>query len=324
MAYAAGDSILDDHYNGFLTGSSAGAYGINHIQGTGAGEYGLGLTALTGTSAGVTIQASQWNSLFTGMDNVANHTNDTLTSTAARSAGDSIAFVSALQTDLNTLAASVAAGSPNATAVAEGGELQSSVASARWNNSHIVEHSITFSSNAHLRYFFNAGGTMRMKFTRNGNGGGSATDKDDSVDEMITAVGNFDLKQTTSTRSGTGETLTTDGLANGVRDCSTSYLVLMRLTQSSGTYTTMYIQVSAKLDAAIATAVTVTMRYELNDPDTGDDEYTSGNTSSIDQYENFIGITDFATHIVAPTTAQGLASVYTIASSAVVSNTTNA
>ena len=90
MAYAAGDSILDDHYNGFLSGSTAGAYGINHIQGTGAGEYGLGLTALTGTSAGTTVAASQWNSLFTGMDNVANHTNDTLTSTAARSAGDSI------------------------------------------------------------------------------------------------------------------------------------------------------------------------------------------------------------------------------------------
>ena len=84
----------------------------------------------------------------------------------------------------------------------------------------------------------------------------------------------------------------------------------------------MYVQISAKLDAAIATAVTVTMRYELNDPDTGDDEYTSGNTSSIDQYENFIGITDFATKIVAPTTGEGLASVATIASSAVVSNNT--
>ena len=65
MAYAAGDSILDDHYNGFLSGSSAGAYGIKHIQGTGAGEYGLGLTALTGTSAGTTVASSQWNSLFT-------------------------------------------------------------------------------------------------------------------------------------------------------------------------------------------------------------------------------------------------------------------
>ncbi len=322
MAYAAGDSILDDHYNGFLSGSTAGAYGINHIQGTGAGEYGLGLTALTGTSAGTTVAASQWNTLFTNMDNIANHTNDTLTSTAARSAGDSIAMISALQTDLNTLAASVAAGCPNATAVAEGGELQSSAASSRWNDSHIVEHSITFSSNAHLRYFFNAGGSMRMKLTRTGTGGSSATDKDDSVDEMITALGNFDLKQTTSSRTGSGETLTTDGAATGVRDLGTSYTTLIRLTQSSGTYTTMYVQVEGKLNAAIGSAVTVVMKYSLVDADTTDAAYTSGNLSSVDVNAEFIGVTDFATHTVNPTTAQGLASVGAIASSATVSNNT--
>ena len=47
-----------------------------------------------------------------------------------------------------------------------------------------------------------------------------------------------------------------------------------------------------------------------------------GNLSSQDVNINYIGVTDFATHIVAPTTAQGLASVSTIASSAVVSNNT--
>ena len=86
---------------------------------------------------------------------------------------------------------------------------------------HIVEHSITFANNNDLRWFFNAGGTMRMTFTRNGNGGGSATDKDDSVDELITAIGNFDLKSGVSTRSGSGETVTTNGLTNGVFDLST-------------------------------------------------------------------------------------------------------
>jgi hypothetical protein len=96
----------------------------------------------------------------------------------------------------------------------------------------------------------------------------------------------------------------------------------MKLTQSSGTYTSMYVDIQAKLDAAIASAVTVTMYYRIVDADGGDSEYTSGNLSSIDQYENFIGITDFATNIVAPTTGEGLASVATIASSAVVSNNT--
>ena len=324
MSYTVGETILDDHYESFLNGSSAGAYGINHIGGTGASEYGTGQTHIASVAAGQTITAAQWNSLFTQMDSIANHTNDSLTSTPQRSAGDPVTMVSALQTDLNTLAASVAGGCTSATAVAAGSELQSSVSSTRWVGSHIVEHSITFANNNALRWFFNAGGTMRMTFTRNGNGGGSATDKDDSVDEMITAIGNFDLKSQVSTRSGSGETVTTNGLALGVFDLTTSYQTLLRLTQSSGTYTSMYVDIQAKLNAAIASAVTITLRTELNDPDAGDDEYTSGNLSSIDQYENFVGVTDVALHTVNPTTAQGLASVAAIASSAVVSNTTNA
>jgi len=321
MGYVAGEKILDDEYNTFVNSSSS-PFGYNHFAGTGALNYGLGQTEIAVNVAGDTITAAEWNTLFTGMDNVANHTNDTLTSTAARSAGDTIAIKSALVADLATLAASVAAGCTSATAIAAGSELQSSVSSTRWKGTHIVEHSITFSSNANLRHFFNAGGTMRVDLARNGNGGGSATDKDDSVDELITAIGNFDLKSGVSTRSGSGETVTTNGLTNGVFDLGTSYTVLLKLTQSSGTYTSMYVDVQFKLNAAIASAVTVIMRTELNDPDGGDSEYTSGNLSSIDQYENFIGITDFATNIVAPTTGEGLASVATIASSAVVSNNT--
>jgi hypothetical protein len=321
MGYVAGEKILDDEYNNFVNSSSS-PFGYNHFAGVGALNYGLGQTEITVNTAGDTITAAEWNTLFTGMDNIANHTNDTLTSTAARSAGDSIAIKSALVADLASLAAEVAGGSTSATAVGAGAELQSSVSSTRWAGNHSVEHSITFASNANLRYFFNAGGTMRMSFTRNGNGGGSATDKDDSVDELISAIGNFDLKSAVSTRSGSGETVTTNGLANGIFDLGTGYTVLLKLTQSSGSYTSMYIDVQAKLNAAIASAVTVTMYYRLVDADGTDSEYTSGNLSSIDQYENFIGITDFSTRIVAPTTAQGLASVTTIASSAVVSNNT--
>ena len=322
MGYVAGEKILDDEYNTFVNSSSS-PYGYNHFAGTGATVYGLGLTEITVNTAGDTITAAEWNTLFTGMDNVANHTNDTLTSTAARSAGDTIAIKSALVADLASLAAEVAGGSTSATAVAAGSELQSSVSSGtRWVGSHIVEHSITFANNNALRWFFNAGGTMRMTLTRNGNGGSAATDKDDSVDEMITAIGNFDLKAAVSTRSGSGETVTTNGLANGIYDLGTSYTVLLKLTQSSGAYTSMYVDVQAKLNAAVSSAVTVTMYYRIVDADAGDSEYTSGNLSSIDQYENFIGITDFATKIVAPTTGEGLASVSTIASSAEVSNNT--
>ena len=321
MGYVVGEKILDDEYNTFVNSSSS-PYGYNHFAGTGALNYGLGQTEIATNVAGDTITAAEWNALFTGMDNIANHTNDTLTSTAARSAGDTIAIKSALEADLASLAAEVAGGSTSATAVSAGSELQSSTSDTRWVGSHIVEHSITFASNNALRWFFNAGGIMRMTFTRNSNGASSATSKDSSVDELITAIGNFDLKSGVSTRSGSGETVTTNGLANGVFDLGTGYTVLLKLTQASGTYTSMYIDIQAKLNAAASSATVVTMYYRLVDVDSGDTQYTDGNTSSIDQYANFIGITDFSTRIVAPTTGEGLASVSTISSSAVVSNNT--
>ena len=322
MGYVTGETILDDEYNTFVNSSSS-PYGYNHFAGTGALAYGLGQTALATVGAGDTVTASQWNSLFTGMDNIANHTNDTLTSTTARTAGDPIAIKSALVADLASLAAEVAGGSTSASAISESAELESAAASGRWAASHVVEQSITFANNKQLRWFFNAGGTMRMKMTRTGNGGGSATSKDSSVDEMIAAIGNFDLKSQTSTRSGSGETVTTNGLSNGLYDLGTGYTVLLKLTQSSGTYTSMYVQISAKLNAAVASAVTVTMKWETFDPDGGDSQYTSGNLSSVDQYANFIGVTDVALHTVNPTTAQGLASVGAINADATVSNTTS-
>ena len=322
MGYVTGETILDDEYNTFVNSSSS-PYGYNHFAGTGALAYGLGQTALATVGAGDTVTASQWNSLFTGMDNIANHTNDTLTSTTARTAGDPIAIKSALVADLASLAAEVAGGSTSASAISESAELESAAASGRWAASHVVEQSITFANNNQLRWFFNAGGTMRMKMTRTGNGGGSATSKDSSVDEMIAAIGNFDLKSQTSTRSGSGETVTTNGLSNGLYDLGSGYTVLLKLTQSSGTYTSMYVQISAKLNAAVASAVTVTMKWETFVPDGGDSQYTSGNLSSVDQYANFIGVTDVALHTVNPTTAQGLASVPSMASDATVSNTTS-
>ena len=126
MGYVVGEKILDDEYNTFVNSSSS-PYGYNHFAGTGALNYGLGQTALATEVAGETIGVTEWNALFTGMDNIANHTNDSLTSTAARTAGDTIAIKSALTTDLATLAASIAAGCTSATAISAGSEVQSSV-----------------------------------------------------------------------------------------------------------------------------------------------------------------------------------------------------
>ena len=109
MAYTAGDSILDDEYNDFV-GKATSPFGYNHFAGAGSANYGLNQSSIATVSAGGTINASNWNTLFTGLDNIANHTNVSITSSSV-SAGDAIAIRSALVSDLASLAAAVAAGS---------------------------------------------------------------------------------------------------------------------------------------------------------------------------------------------------------------------
>ena len=320
MAYQAGDTILDDEYNTFVNSSSS-PFGYNHFAGTGSGSYGLGQTHIATVTQGAgTIQASQWNTLFTAMDNIAEHTNDSLTTRSQVSAGDTIAIKAAVEADLATLAASVAGGCVNATAIQQSSELVSSVSGTRWNGNHTVEQKITFSSNNDLRHFFNAGGKMRIKVTRNGNGGSSATSKDSSMDELIAALGNFDLGAQVSERDGEGETLTS-GLDNGVADLTSTYTQILLLTQDSGTYTSMTLKIEAKINNTDYTDATeVTIRTTLTDADGTDTEYTSGNLNSTDQYAEFVGTTDVALHTMNPTTDEGLASVASISGASQVSN----
>ena len=84
----------------------------------------------------------------------------------------------------------------------------------------------------------------------------------------------------------------------------------------------MYFKIEAKANAAAGSATVVTIKTSLVDPDGGDGTFTSGNTSGVDQYANFIGTTNVILKTVNPTTAEGLATVYTPSSTAVVSNTT--
>ena len=78
MAYQTGDSILDDHYNGFADDNSPN--NINKILGTGNGNYGYGQTNTISTvSAGDTVAASQWNTLLNRMIAIGDHQGTNMT-----------------------------------------------------------------------------------------------------------------------------------------------------------------------------------------------------------------------------------------------------
>lgn len=279
MAYVAGDQILDDQYIAFASSSSA-PYGYNHFAGTGSGEYGLGQTALGLVNAGDTITAAQWNSLFTAMANIANHTNDTLTSTGAVTAGDTIAVKAALEADLATLAASVANGCPNVSA----GALTTSAGTAAtqttegWDATSTQELTATFASADAMRWFFNAGGKIRVTV---GTTQASINPKDQAFIDLGTALGNLDIGGHRVSRSGTGETSTTFADTSGgfydLTGTANTYVSLIKLTSDNTNYTSNSIEISAKIDAAIGTSTVMTIKMVATDS-AADDQYTPGNT----------------------------------------------
>ena len=316
MAYIAGDTITGDQYNIFVNNSSS-PFGYNHFAGTGSGEYGLGQTHIaTVTGGSSTITASQWNSLLTGLTNIGNHTNDTLTARTAVAAGDTIAIKSALEADLATVAASVAGGSVNATALATNA-VGSSTNAATWNSTSTIERSVTFADADKMRHFFNAGGKIRIDPSCVT---GIDGDKDTVFNDLtVTATGNLDIGSKTSTRSGSGETLTTNGLALGFHDLTTSYQTILKLTSDNAGYTSNTVEYQAKLDAAVGTAVTITVKMISTDA-AADTTYTSGNTAGVPANPNEAPRMTLALIEVYPTNGEGLSANIQSSSNAEVSN----
>jgi len=318
MAYVAGDSILDDEYNDFVSKATS-PYGYNHTAGTGALQYGLGQSAISTVSAGGTINASQWNSLFTGLANLANHTNVALASTAAVSAGNSIAIKSSLISDLASMATQISTGCPNATALSASAALTTVTTAAEgWDTSATQEISVTFTNANSMRWFFNAGGKIRFVVTATAS---STSAKDTAFVALGTGIGNLDIGAHASTRSNAGQTQTTSGLANGFYDLTTSYTSLLKLTQSAyAAYNTNTMEIFAKLDAAPGTATVMTIKMVATDP-AADTQYTSGNISGVSVDVKNTPLMVSKVYSVNPTTGEGLDPVYIPASTAQVSNT---
>jgi hypothetical protein len=326
MAYAAGDTISNSDYNGLLNNTASGtpnagvaARGINYIAGTGAGAFGLGQTELSAVEATQTIQAAQWNSLFTFMNNIQNHTNiSALTSTLGVTAGDTIAIKAALETDLTALATAVSNGSTGADALTTSASLQTvTTTDEGWDTTATHEVSVTFGSANKMRWFFNAGGKVRITV---GTTEAAVDPKDTSFKELGTAIGNLDIASQETTRSGTGESLTTNGLALGFHDLTSSYQTILKLTSDNSNYTSNHIEIFAKLDAAVGTATTITVKMIATDA-AADTQFTIPNTVTAARQVKDTPRMVTTLFTITPTFGQGLTDPTYSITTATVSNT---
>ena len=163
MAYQTGDTILDDEYNNFATGSIGGSAtdsaNVNNLWGTGSGDRGYGqTTTVSAVSAGSNVTATQWSTLLSRITTLGSQQGTSLTGMTSPSAGDEIAVIGAISANLTSLHTNRLNKAANGTA--EGAV--NSDSTGNWSTSAIQEVTVTFDSADEARYYFNAGGYIQI------------------------------------------------------------------------------------------------------------------------------------------------------------------
>lgn len=206
MTYTSGSTIVDDDYNIFATGNGAGTgdnnvANINTVWGAGTGDKGYGQSStISPVAAGQTVLANSWATLITRMTTVANHQGTSITPITNPATGDTITAYSALSSNITSLY------NNRLNCNAQGTDsTTTTVTTSSWNTSAVTTKTLTFSSANALRYFFNAGGEVRMSFSRTG---GTASDQNTAWTDLLTAGGTIVVTGSGASKTHAGTTYT--------------------------------------------------------------------------------------------------------------------
>ena len=264
MTYSSGGLIQATDYNGFVS-TTSGA-NVNATWSTGSGNGGWGQTALGTVSAGGTVSATQWASLVNTLSSMGSQTGTSITARSAPTAGQTISVLAAVNTDLtncynnrgNAAASGSAFGSfsgttSKTTATGSG--------QAAWTIT--FTHTVTFPSADQARYFFNAGGIIRIQYGKSSTG----TDHDPDWNTFAGQCGSINITggaqtiagqaYTGTTRlGGSGGTQTTLATSTGWYALTGSPVTLFQLNNVTAPYTPEFIRTTASATSTVLTLVT--------------------------------------------------------------------
>ena len=274
MTYTAGQIIQATDYNTFAQGGASpddNTANVNTIWGAGTLDKGWGQSSpVTAVSVAATVTATQWSTLFTRFTTIASQTNTTVTAISNPVTSDIIAVKSNFSTNLTSCFTNRNnAPAVGSTITANGVATYSNT----WLNSLTSSHTITFADAASARYFFNAGGRITWTGARSG---GSSTSKNTGWSNLLTACGTINTTTGTSTQviAGTSYTGTTKTggsgstttllTGTGFYDLTTSDQEVFKQFDSTYLYTSDYVSINIKANAAAgsATVITITVLYQ--------------------------------------------------------------
>lgn len=311
MTYAANSNIEAIDYNNLAWGSDAGGTYVTDsakkniavVWGTGSGRYGYGqsttsipnagtgpngnLTSVDGPSAGdVTadnVTAQQWNGLILTLNKTLYHQGAAnLTSLSGVTVGSSITYYSVISSGVTTAwnnSDTGTTGLAKTDSTATTGTI-----GASWQAAATFTFTVTFTSADAARYFFNAGGLL--KITSAGPGG---TGRSGDWTTLCTAMGTISLGYRNTTKTGGSGTVTTLLNANngGFWNLTSSAVNHYRQYSATATYTTNYLNISGAVSGAVGsngglgTTLTIVVTHQDDDSNAFQQTVSSGSTASM-------------------------------------------
>lgn len=253
MTYSTGGLIQATDYNGFVS-TTAGA-NVNATWSTGTGNAGWGQSALATVSPGGTVTATQWASLVNTLSSMGSQTGTTITARSAPTAGQTISVLAAVNTDLtncyNNRGNAAGSGTQYGTF---SGTTSKTTATGSGTSAWTITftHTVTFPSADQTRYFFNAGGIIRINYGKSSTG----TDHDADWNTLAGYCGSINITggaqtiagqaYTGTTRlGGSGGTQTTLATGTGWYALTASPTTIFQLNNPSAPYTPEYIRTTA-------------------------------------------------------------------------------
>jgi len=298
MSYTTGGLIEAADYNGFVNVSSNN---VNAIWSVGSTDKGYGQTALATVSTGGVVTATQWASLVNTLSAIASHQATTITSRTAPVAGNVIAILSNVATDINTVT------SARGNAAASGSEITAFTGttskttttgsgSAAWTIT--FTHTVTFPSANQARYFWNAGGIVRLRVSKSSVGTVADAEWNDLAGTLmneIRLVGRVNaasqviggVTYTGVNKTAGSGTPTIHATTTGWYNLTTSNTTLYKQFADTAPYTGQFIQVDARTAGTGTQLILTTTWSDPGGSGAGSTDAISGGTATNSPFVSF-------------------------------------
>jgi len=238
MTYSAGNVILAADYNGFANDS---ANNIGNVWAVGSGDKGWGQSNIANVAAAGTVTATQWATLVNNLSAMGSQANIAITSRTAPVAGNTISILANVATDIDnvTLFRGNAVASGTEYGVFTGTTSKTTATGsgqAAWTIT--FTHTVTFPSAAQARYFWNAGGLVRLQYGKSSTG----TDHDPDWNLLAGWCGSIYISGRVNSAAQTiaGQAYTGTTRLNGSGGTQTTLTTTTGWYQLTGTPTTIF------------------------------------------------------------------------------------